>query len=277
MVEERPKYLVETSALLPAIGASTASQCRHYADVVRDGTAWTSVYISKEFIWAFFCELAYAAFFISQRTSVKDALVVLANRFSIRNIKVDLIALATLLESNRAMHSPSIAAEELGSLAIKWLKTFDREFKQRIPNELGCRIGHKRPGIDYDTMLQDLHEFYADFAEPVDDCPVNDFLGIGDPDGRGQKLVSQAETKKLDAVRNLAKLLEKGSRFVCDECKKIGDALIALEQPEDLCLVHSDHAYNKFCHALERTHKPIKSVIALDNENMAGAMKPRTG
>jgi hypothetical protein len=236
----------------------------------------TSFYIRKEFVWAFICELSHMAFYISQRTSVRDALVLLANRFSIRAIKVDMMAIATLLEERKAMHSPSAAAQEIGSLAIRWLKTFDRMFTSKTPNEVGCRIGHKRPHIDYKTMLTDLHAFYEDFTEPVDDCPVNEFVGIGEPFGRGQALVSEKTTEKLDSVKEIAKLLKSGSRFVCDDCKKIGDALIALEQPEDLCLIHIDKAYNRFGPFLKREHRQLKSAFAIDNEVMAANGSPKT-
>jgi len=268
MAEKAKEYLIETSVVPAAVGASTTAHIQHYADVVRDGRLLTSTYIRKEFLLAFFCELVYAAFFIGQRTSVRDSLILLAQRYSPRKIKVDMTAIAILLEERKAMHSPNVAAEELGSLAIKWLKSFDRVFRDKIPNEVGCRIGDKRPSIDYNTMLKDLYAFYEDFTDPVDDCPVNDFLGVGSPNGRGQALITEKKVQKIDSVKELAKLLADGGRFVCDDCRKIGDAVIALEQPANVCLVHIDHAYTKFCSFLRREHKPIKSAIAIDNEGM---------
>ena len=96
---------------------------------------------------------------------------------------------------------------------------------------------------------------------------MNDFVGIGDPAGRGQALVAEKTTKQLDSVKNLAKLLAAGTRFVCNDCRKIGDAVIALEQPPETCLVHLDKAYTKFCPFLKREHKHIKSAIAIDKES----------
>jgi hypothetical protein len=76
------KYLTETSAVPAATNASTQAHCRHYADAVRGGQQRTSVYIRMEFIARFFCELAYVAFFISQRTRVSDALILLSQRYT---------------------------------------------------------------------------------------------------------------------------------------------------------------------------------------------------
>jgi hypothetical protein len=274
MAEVRRNFLVETSAVPAATNASTKAHCQHYADAVRGGRQWTSLYIRKEFVYRFFCELAYVAFYIAKRTSVKDALILLSQRYSIRKIKVDMTAIAHLLEQRKVMDNPHIAAEEIGRLAIHWLKTFDRRFPDLTPNACGCRIGHKRPSIDYNTMLKDLNAFYMDFTEPVDDCPINDFVGIGDRAGKGQALVTEKTTQKIDSVENLAKLLSAGTRFVCDDCLKIGDAVIALEQPTDHCLVHIDNAYNKFCRFLKREHKQIRSSIAIDNEQMANLEEP---
>lgn len=275
MAEGGRKYLTETSAVPAATSLSTEAHGRHYADTVRDGQQWTSIYIRKEFIAGFFCELAYVASYTAQRTSVRDALRLLSQRYSIRAIKVDLIAIAHLLEQRNAMDNPHSAAEEIGRLAINWLKTFDKVFRNRIPNACGCRIGQKQPSIDYNTLLTDLSAFYEDFTEPVDDCPVNDFVGIGDSNGRGQALVDEKTTNQLDSVKNLAKLLATGTRFVCDDCRKIGDAVIALEQPADVCLVHLDKAYTKFCPFLKRENKQIKSAIAIDQDTMAAAGKPK--
>jgi hypothetical protein len=211
MVEGVRKYLTETSAVSAATNASTEAHGRHYTDAVRDGQQWTSIYIRKEFIARFFCEAAYMAFFIAQRTSVRDALVLLSQGYSIREIKVDMTVIALLLDRARAMDNSQTAAEEIGRLAINWLKTFDRSFSNRIPNACGCRIGNKRPSIDYNTMLKDLNAFYEDFTEPVDDCPVNDFVGIGDPAGRGQALVAEKTHQKIDSARNLAGTFSKPS------------------------------------------------------------------
>lgn len=275
MPEKVRKYLVETSTVPAAVGASTTAHKQHYEDAVRDGQLLTSIYIRKEFLLRFFCELAYVAFYISQRTSVRDSFALLAQRFSIRAIKVDLIALGDLLQQRRAMDTPNIAAMEIGRLAINWLKTFDRLFPEKIPNVVGCRIGDKHPIIDYNTMLKDLNAFYEDFTDPVDDCPVNEFVGVGNLTGRGQALVAERRTQKLDSVKELAKVLAKGERFVCDDCRKIGDVVIALEQPEDVCLVHIDNAYKMFCPFLKREHKHIKSALAIDKELMAAAEQPR--
>ncbi len=275
MAKEGKKYLVETSAVPAATNTSTGAHCRHFAEAVQDGHKWSSTYIRKEFVNRFFCELAYAAFVISHRTSVKDALVLLSQRYSIRNIKVDLIAIGHLLDQQKAMNDPQVAAEEIGRFAINWLKTFDRIFRHRIPNASGCRIGHKRPNIDYNMMLKDLNSFYQDFKEPVDDCPVNEFVGVGNPKGTGQALVSEETTKTIDSVKNLGVLLAKRGRFVCDDCRKIGDAVIALEQPEDQCLIHIDKAYNRFCRFLKREHKQIKSAVAIDKETMTTQDRPQ--
>ncbi len=103
----------------------------------------------------------------------------------------------------------------------------------------------------------------------MEDCDVNDFLGIGNPTGRGASLVFEETTRNLDSVKEMAKLLKRGDRFSCGDCRKIGDAIIALEQPPDVCLVHIDRAFNRFCQFIGREHKHMKSATAIDKETSA--------
>jgi hypothetical protein len=269
MIKYSKNYLTETSAVLPAIAASTQSHTRHYFESVSDGQQFTSVYIRKEFLQTFFCELSYVAFFISQRSSVKDALVLLSQRYSTRAIKIDLIALGHILETGQAMNNSRVAAEEIGHLAVKWLKDFDRVFRKRVVNECGCQIGTKKPSIDYKTFLKDLNLFYEEFTIGVDECQVNDFVEIGNVHGKGGRIASDPKLQRIDSVINLSKLLDAGTRFVCKDCRKIGDVIIALEQPDSHCLVHLDKAFNVLCPLLNREHKSIKSPSAIDKEDRA--------
>lgn len=264
-----PNYLTETSAVLPAIGASTTGHNLHYLSLTKDGHHFTSLYIRKEFIARVFCELAFVAFSISQRSNVRDALVVLSQRYSIRSIKIDVIALGHLCEREAVMNNPGTAAIEVARMGIHWLKTFDRVFNKKIANSSGCQIGDSRPTIDYNDLVKDVYNFYESFKDPVEDCAVNDFIETGVSDGKGRILADNPILKDIDSVKNLTKILDAGTRFVCDECRKIGDVVIALEQPDGHRLVHLDKAFNKFCPVLKREHTQIKSVVAVDKEEQA--------
>ena len=57
----------------------------------------------------------------------------------------------------------------------------------------------------------------------------------------------------------MKKLLDKKSHVTCKECKKIGDAVIVMEQPPSFYLAASDKDFPTLCTALDKQLKPILS------------------
>jgi hypothetical protein len=79
----KTKYLIETSAVRPALGSSTTAHHQHFAEQVKGGSLWTSTYIRMEFIRRWFCDMVRIALTIEQCASVVDALVILEQDFSL--------------------------------------------------------------------------------------------------------------------------------------------------------------------------------------------------
>src|SRR5438132_12656204 len=106
------KYLIETSALEPALDLSTAKHNKHYKDSTREGALWSSTYIRKEFIRCWFCDFLHMAFVINLCTTVHEGILQLRQEFSIRKIKTYMLGVAQLLQERKA-DTPRMAAEEL--------------------------------------------------------------------------------------------------------------------------------------------------------------------
>ena len=266
---KKTKYLVDTSAVRPALAASTAAHCKHFQDETKDGSLWTSLYIRMEFIRCWICELARIAFTIEHFSDVEQAMFYLEQEFSQRQNKGDIACIGSFVKEIGPLRNCHAAAEEFASLAMRWLKKFDLVFASRITNLCKCQIGGKTPNVDYDNLLPDLHEFYKSFVTPVTDCEVNAFLQIGVAKGRAEALLSDPLALKLTAVENLAKLKQKEIWITCPDCAKIGDVIISLEQPGSWSLAHVDKSFNDLCRVLKRNNKEIKSVRAFDKELQA--------
>jgi hypothetical protein len=263
----RTKYLVETSAVRPALGSSTTARNQHFAEEVKGGTLWTSTYIRMEFIRRWFCDLVRIALTIAQCDEIKDALIILEQDFSPRNVKGTLAGIALFLQERGAITNTHTAAEEVASQAVRWFKLFDRVFPSRIANLCKCQIGGRTRKVDYNHLLDDLRDFYESFLTPVLDCEVNAFLDFANPRGRTATLLEDTRVRKLPVGDKLADLAEHGTWVTCEECSTIGDAIIAIEQPPSWCLVHLDNSFNELCQARERPHKQIKSVKAVEKES----------
>jgi hypothetical protein len=267
MAKHKPtRYLIETSALEPALLESTAAHRKHYAGAVADGTVWSSTYIRKELIARWVCDFFYMASVLRQCASVQEGFRILRETFSIRALKVYYAAIAEYLSKRNALENTKRAAEELVSLAVRRLKLFDKKFRM-VSNTCRCEIGDKTCRIDFDHAVDDAVAFAKDFEIPIQNCKVNDFLQLGSDDGRAPKLLQNSKLAKLTACKHLATILAGPRHVTCTECSRIGDVVFALEQPDSHWLVHIDAAYDALCSFLGRRNKKLKSLIAVEKES----------
>lgn len=261
MNSESP-FLIETSALEPALGNSTPRHVAHFQQEAA-GKRLTSVYVRKEFLRRWFCDMIILATAVDQVGSVADALSLVAQEFG-RGPKSALSALSRYLRERGSLENSTAAADEIASLAYRTLLLFDRSFDERVANACGCQIGDRTPEPDRQRLLDCLQAFYDDFVEPIVDCPVNAFLDLHNPRSRARSLTAHPKASKLDSVAKLASYVDSKRVVSCPECGPIGDVVIALEQPADCSLIHIDSAFDVLCPVLERDHRRLKSLVAVE-------------
>ena|SRR5258708_1376791 len=161
------KYLIETSALRPALGSPSHKHNMHFSEAVRDGKLYTSVYIRMEFIRHWVCYFIRAALYFAQCDTVANALYHLEQAFG-RGPKDALSMIQQHLTGCGSLSSET-SAEEIASLALRFLDKFDRVFPSSITNSCKCQIGDTSPVVDYNSILQDLYDFHETFTAPVKD------------------------------------------------------------------------------------------------------------
>ncbi len=259
---ENLTYVVETSAVPVSLFESTPAHCRYFGEVVADGDLHTSVYIRKEFIRRWVLTYIRMAFTTDHFPDLAGALLHLNQDFGIRDVKTQNHAIAILLKQKGAISNSRSAAMELGRLAVAELKKFDRRFRARIPNLSGCLIGDQPLKVDFNRLFDDLRAFVASVGS-TDACDVNEFLGF-ESNGVGARLLDVPEVQGTKSGKQLATLRNQKKRISCRECAKIGDAVIALEQPEEHSLVHIDKDFEILCMATGRPHTPILSERAIE-------------
>jgi hypothetical protein len=274
--KKKQKYLVETSAVRPALGQSTPKHCQHFSSQVADGALFTSLYIRKEFIRRWVCGAARLAFAIAQFGEVEAALYYLEQDFSQRDNKAVIATIAAFLRQIGPLANTAAAAEEVAGLAVRWLALFDSTFPSRTGNTCGCRIGGMILDVDFNSVLDDLNEFYRSFSNPVTNCAVNDFLQLDRLKGRATPLLADEGASKLPVIQKLEKYADAQTWVTCKECGPIGDAVVALEQQASWTLVHTDEAFTKLCPVLGRKNKLIPSARALDRD-VYRVLNPKPG
>jgi hypothetical protein len=264
------KFLIETSAVRPALGDSTARQCAHFQEQVRGGTLHTSGYIRMEFLRRWFCDTVGVALLLDRCANVSEALCLAEQDFRPRRIKGVLAVIEKYLREVGPLASGSAAAKEVGRLALRWLRCFDKVFPARIKNRCRCQIGSLTPQVTGIRLLEDLQAFRDAFLTPVTDCEVNAFLGFAAAEGRAAALLADKRVAALPVGKKLRALHDASTWVTCRECVTIGDVVIALEQPASCCLVHLDNAFNDLCRARGHPHRQIQSVVAVERERPEG-------
>ncbi len=248
------------------MGQSTPNHCEHFKQETSDGDLYTSFYVRMEFIRRWICEAARLAFSVAHFSSVEGALYYLEQDFRPRQNKAIIATISAFLQQIGPLRSVRAISEECASLAIRWLELFDIVFSRKTANTCGCKIGGLTPDVDFNTLLSDLNEYYKLFLTPVTDCPVNRFLQLDKKNGRSVPLLNDASAKSLPVVETLVKYSDEGAWIACEQCARIGDAVIALEQPGSWTLVHVDKAFDNLCTTLKRNHKKINAARAFDKD-----------
>ncbi len=264
MAKKATKYLVETSAVPPGLSESTRSHCEHFAEETSDGSLWTSSFIRKEYICRWILYYIEMAARIDHFESLSDALYHLEQDWG-RGPKTAVHAISRFLQEKGGITDCRSAAEEFGRLAVTALYGFDRDFKMSASNRSGCTAGSAELRVDFNNLFDDLRRFVSD-VENATDCRLRELLKLG-KSGGASTLLNDDDSAKTEVVTNLKKLAESGAdaELTCKQCRRIGDAVIALEQPKSWCLVHIDHSFNALCKATGRDHKQILSQRAVEN------------
>lgn len=261
---KRPTYLVETSAVQPAIGGSTPKHNEHFRRSTADGTLATSIYIRKEYIDRWFLDLVRVATTIAMCDTVAHALVVLEQSFKPRDVKGVLHALSSMLTAQGSVGNTRAAAEEAASAAVIYLRTFDKTFTTRTSNRCGCEIGGLELNVDYNRLLNDLAAFANKFRQTVEDCQVNRLMRVDKHNGLSKQMVDDESLSDVVAVQQLGKIRAKSKHINCKNCRTIGDAVIAADQPKSVSLVHLDGAFVPLCGMMETDRLGLKSVTAAE-------------
>jgi hypothetical protein len=267
MAKKKQKYLIETSAVLATLGHTSAGQKAAVALATNGEACATTIYVRKEFIAFYILPIVRFAFEVSQFENVGDALVVLSQQFSPRNLKTYLLAIANILRKHGQLKNSFEASEDIARIAIHTMRAFDSQLARVAQNSCKCSIGAKPLLIDYDQLHDDLRVFIRS-QDNVDDCEINDVLRFhSDKQSEAKKLLVIAGVAQTAAGAKASSFGDAKKWISCRECKQIGDFVIALDHPKGYCLVHTDSAFDVLCAATGRSHVKIPSVQAAGKQS----------
>jgi hypothetical protein len=257
------RFLIESSVARSAIGIGSPAQIEAVSAATDKGHLTSSTYLRMEFIRGMICAMTQMAAVIRNCDTCEQASSYLSQDFSTRDMKV-YVQVAGMLLDRSVPRTPTAWAETIASEALRLLRRFDRVLKNRIKNKSACQIGGGNPEVDYDTLIDDLNAFCREFLAPVQDCEINGWLDLTDPQSEACLMTDRLASAKIAAIDQLRELRSTARHITCRECSKIGDAVIALEQPNTAPLVYSDNAFDTLCADLSKPFVKIPSVVTLE-------------
>ncbi|MCY2952789.1 MAG: hypothetical protein NTU53_12575 [Planctomycetota bacterium] len=259
----KKKYLVETSAVLPAIGFSNRDHNEYFRQTFGEGELYASIYIRMEVIRKWVCELIEFAELLDQCSTVSDAFLFWSQTYG-RKPKVASDVVGWILRQRGIigdLGSHQVAIE-VAQKAVEILQAFDLCLPSKINNTCGCRRGGLPLAVDYRALLRELSRFRKDFLAGAMDCRIAVFLQLTNPKGRAGKLLNCPVVASDIKIASPLQDIVNAQRVACTQCKRIGDQVIALEQPAGVTLVHVDASYDILCACTGRDHVKIRSALS---------------
>jgi hypothetical protein len=197
-----------------------------------------------------------------------------SNRFSNRENKIVLKWSAGYINSIEKRR-PGDGINDFGWLVYKLSLAYDNIFKKIAQPKVCCKRGEVKMFSEMTTLDKTLQDFYQRFKPSelsVGNKSPCKLEGLLDFKGSCSKVkpIINAELKNYpqDSRRPLKNFQEAIKDFIssdktpdCEDCYKIGDVLIALDQPPKTTLYHIDHSFSALCPILGHEHKHVQSEL----------------
>jgi hypothetical protein len=210
-----------------------------------------------------------------RKCSISQAITWYEQKFSTREVKITLDWAARYIQSVLD-DPPSEPVERWGWIVLEMARTYDMllgKVSERVVT--GCSRGR----VQFNSSDMTLHEILSDFHERFGGtdhtCRLSEAVGspelqpafamIANCDVSAYPIRSQ---KGLAQLRdNVRELQGKDRVLTCNDCARIGDLLIALEQPPSWILYHVDDIFDALCAAFDRRHVKVRSIAAVGRAN----------
>lgn len=282
MSEERgPKHFLDTSVAYPLLFSAPGAYKEHLASQLARERCRISSYVQMELRRAHLLPLIdfYFTLDLPAMKTASEAMDLWAERFQIRSLKALLRFLAELFATHR-IEIDSFAHKEtalrvLGITIKRIWGRIRRAFKVIRGNPTRCG----RLSVKLDAPLPKLRSGLKAFADEFTNegacrsrCKVDEYL-LDECRVQTREYVRMAATMKkshnpkFHAIAEVLRLLHERSRdaCTCKRCTSVGDAVIALQAPRDMCLEHVDRSFDKLCPPLGQPHRRHLSRSAFYN------------
>jgi hypothetical protein len=202
-------------------------------------------------------------------TSFQDAIAVWSNKYKSNELKA-ILQLVGNLHNIYEIHDKESAKKAIESY-LKLLLVKSRSFfKDTGIDSTRCRRALVPLLIISDNFPEELRQFKIEFDKTFEhqsNCGIYYFLTTKHSSSISLFLSTKASSscsKGFESiVEYIAEINKNGaSKCTCRMCGNIGDAVICLDCPTNMVLVHSDDSFDDICKIIKQNHNKLHSEIA---------------
>lgn len=267
------KHFLDSSVVRPYLfGGSIYRQ--YFRTQFGDDRVYISEYVRMELIRGYLIPLMnfYFVLDMPHHETVGDAISEMSNTFKSREQKAILQLTADICRARDVdlndMRDKSKALRYLAGY-IRRIELFLRKgFTNLGVNMTRCARCWANFGDDAASDKESLTHFHTRFQDKRkcrSNCRIDHFLterysgeinallAYADSLAPRSSTANRGFLQTADQLRHA--LVNQAQNCSCDQCAKIGDAVIALEAPSDMQLEHTDHAFDHLCKVLYKPHK----------------------
>jgi len=168
---------------------------------------------------------------------------------------------------------PTEPIENWGWFVLSLARTYDKLLHSLLsPSHTQCKKGAVRFNMEFGwPTLQDLlRDFHERFMAEGFECSLDHLLGVTSGGRKNLNAIRQADEytirefppksrKPLKKIRqHLENFIGRGQVPDCTNCYKLGDLLIALEQPHGHTLYHTDWSFCAICPSLGKVNRRLE-------------------
>lgn len=279
--KDAAKDFLDTSVVIPLFFGTFAAK-REYRLSLAD-RKYVSKYVSMEFHAACLRQLVEVYFLLDMPhiATVSDGMKYAAQHYRARQLKMDLYASVILAELASARgfrtddpQDKDQLLEAFGDYIVRLAWLFHRCFKNTGTDSARCARAAVLLRPEFGDPGTALKEFAAAFDRKCEfrsKCDIDRFFLAGQKHraavenlcSKGQVYEGKSEHEGFNKIRErLQGTLDKGKGPAsCAQCSYLGDAIIALDVPDDMRIAHLDHSFNALCKILGKKHIHLPSVV----------------
>ncbi len=262
------KHFVDTSVMRPLVTSSPAVK-EYYKENLGENLYYSS-YVRMEFFRGFIVP-AISFYFTLKMPNIKclsDAFFLWSNKFQTREIKAIMSMFGGLLEGHKFdfndLDQKERAAQRIAEYIRRIYAIVPKRFKNIGTDSRLCSKSSLELDFDPNDIENSFKEYITNYAQVVPDCNGLHFIVSKNKESI-DKIVEQKDLKivksKSVGFKVIVEEISEGIGYSCNDCKKIGDLIIALISPQEMRMEHTDYSFDLLVLEKEHYRHPSESSL----------------